>query len=122
MAQMMNRRVLWLGVAILAGGFLAGCEYLPFGYTPVKDIVAAPANFEGKEVKLKGQVKDLTKIPLLDLKSFVLQDKSGEIAITTKGNLPAMNDEVALTGTVASTAIIGGQALGLHVREIKRLP
>jgi hypothetical protein len=33
-----------------------------------------------------------------------------------------VNDSVALKGTVTSMAIIGGQALGLHVNEIKRLP
>jgi hypothetical protein len=100
---------------------VAGCDYLPFGYTPVKDIVAGPAAFEGKEVKLKGTVKDVTKVPVVDLKSFVISDGTGEIAVTTQDTLPAVNDDVALKGTVTSAAILGGQALGLHVRETKRL-
>ena len=118
----MNRQYTYMAAAVLAAAFVAGCDYLPFGYTSIREITTAPANFEGKEVKLKGEVKDLTKVPLLDLKSFVLQDGTGEIAVTTRGALPAMNAKVALTGTVASTAIIGGQSLGLHIREIKRLP
>ena len=100
---------------------LAGCDYLPFGYTPIKDIVAMPANFEGKEIKLKGRVTDITKVPILELKSFALQDDTGEITVTTKGNLPAVKDNVALEGTVKSTAIIGGQSLGLRVEETRRL-
>ena len=110
-----------LVVAILAAVVLAGCDYLPFGYTPIRDIVAAPANFEGKEVKLKGKVKDITRVPIVDLKSFALADDTAEIAVTTQGSLPAVNDTVTLKGTVTSVAIIGGQALGLHVNEIKRL-
>ena len=58
----MTRTRKWLiGVAgfSLATVMLAGCDYLPFGYTPIKDIVAAPANFDGKEVKLKGKVKEI---------------------------------------------------------------
>lgn len=110
-----------LAVAILAAVVLAGCDYLPFGYTPIRDIVAAPANFEGKEVKLKGKVKDITRVPIVDLKSFALADDTAEIAVTTQGSLPAVNDTVTLKGTVTSVAIIGGQALGLHVNEIKRL-
>jgi cytochrome c-type biogenesis protein CcmE len=118
----MTKRHTVLVVAILAAVVLAGCDYLPFGYTPIRDIVAAPANFEGKEVKLKGKVKDITRVPIVELKSFALQDDTGEISVTTQGNLPAVNDTVTLKGTVTSMAIIGGQALGLHVSEIKRLP
>ncbi len=109
-------------MALLAAALLAGCDYLPFGYTPIKAIVAAPTSFEGKEVKLKGRVKDITKLPIVDLKSFMLQDGTGEISVTTRGNLPAVSDNVALKGTVTSMAIIGGQSMGLHVKEIKRLP
>ena len=120
--MMMNKKYAYTAAAVLAAACIAGCDYLPFGYTSIREITAAPANFEGREVKLKGEVKDLTKVPLLDLKSFVLQDGTGEITVTTRGALPAVNARVALTGTVASTAIIGGQSLGLHVRELKRLP
>ena len=50
----------------LAGALLlAGCDYLPFGYTPLKEIVAAPAQFEGREVKVKGRVRDVIKLPIL---------------------------------------------------------
>ena len=117
----MNKRCVLLAAAIAAAMLLAGCDYLPFGYTPIKDIVAAPANFEGKEVKLKGKVKDISRLPIVELKSFVLQDDTGEISVHTQGDLPAVDDKMVLRGTVTSPAIIGGQALGLHVRETKRL-
>ncbi len=117
----MTKRYAFLAVAIPAAIMLAGCDYLPFGYTPIRDIVATPANFEGKEVKLKGKVKYITRLPIVELKKFELQDDTGEISVTTQGNLPAINDKVTLKGTVTSTAIIGGQALGLHVRETRRL-
>lgn len=108
--------------ALLAVPMLAGCDYLPFGYTPVKDIVAAPANFEGREVKLKGTVRDVIKVPLLNIKTYTLQDDTGEIAVVTEGNLPAANGRIALKGTVKSAMIIGGQSLGLRVEETRRLP
>jgi hypothetical protein len=99
---------------------LAGCDYLPFGYTPVKEIAAAPANFEGKEVKLKGKVASIIK--LMGLQAYTLQDDTGEITVTTQGQLPATGDAVALRGVVKSAVIIGGQSLGLRVEETKRLP
>ena len=117
----MNERGVCAAALILVV-VLAGCDYLPFGNTPIRQISEAPANFEGKEVKLAGKVKDLTKVPIVDLKSFALQDDTGEILVMTDGNLPALGERVRLKGTVQSALIIGGQSVGLYVKEIKRLP
>lgn len=108
--------------AILAGLlFLSGCDYLPFGLTPLKDIAASPAQFEGREVRVKGKVKDITKVPLLDLKLFVLDDGSGEVTVVARESLPAVNETVLLKGVVESMAIMGGESIGVHLRETKRL-
>ena len=116
----MIRRLVIVALSVGCAVALAGCDYLPFGYTPIKDIVAAPASFEGKEVKLKGKVRDAIKLPILG-QVFTLHDEGGEIAVTTHGALPAANAEIALKGTVKSAVIIGGQSLGLRVEETKRL-
>ncbi len=100
---------------------LAGCESLPFGYTQIKDIVAAPGQFEGKEVKLHGTVTGGVKLPVIDIKGYTLRDDTGEIPVVTRGTLPATNKRVALTGIVKSVAIVGGESLGLRVEEVKRL-
>lgn len=102
----------------------SGCDVLPFGFTSIKEVSAAPANFEGKEIKLKGKVKSITQISLLGLKMYTLDDGSGEVVVIPAENekLPAENDSVALTGTVQNVAIIGSQSLGMHIKEIKRLP
>lgn len=118
----MNRTDLRQVKALVAVAFalaLAGCDYLPFGYTPVKEITAAPANFEGKEVKLKGKVASIVK--LMGLRAYTLQDETGEITVTTQGQLPATGDAVVLRGVVKSAVIIGGQSLGLRVEESKRI-
>ncbi len=98
---------------------LGGCDYLPFGYTPIKEITSAPGQFEGKEVKLKGTAMGTLK--LFGVKAFRLTDATGDITVVTDGQLPAENAEVALRGTVRSAAIIGGTAIGLKVDETKRL-
>lgn len=98
---------------------LAGCDYLPFGYTPIKDITASPANFEGKEVKLKGQVQGATS--LMGFRAYTLRDDTGEIAVVTSGELPATGQSVALKGTVKSAVIMGGKSVGLRVEETQRL-
>lgn len=107
-------------VALAAAFALAGCDYLPFGYTPLKEIVAAPAQFEGREVKVKGRVTDVIKLPILG-QAYALEEGGAEVMVSTQGALPALKAEVALKGTVKSTAIIGGQSLGLRIEETQRL-
>lgn len=110
-----------LGVALAGLLALSGCDYLPFGFTPVKEILTSPTQFEGKEVRVKGKVKDITKVPLVDLRLYVLDDGSGEVMVVARESLPAVNETVWLKGVVESTAIMGGQSIGLRIRETKRL-
>ncbi|MDP2785010.1 MAG: hypothetical protein Q8O38_10530 [Sulfurimicrobium sp.] len=106
---------------ILAGLLLlSGCDYLPFGQTPLNEIVAAPAQFEGKEVRIRGKVKDVTKVPLIDLSMYVVDDGSGEVTVIAHDTLPAENDTVNVRGVVESAAIVGGQSIGLRIKEMKR--
>ncbi|MGE0558702.1 MAG: hypothetical protein AB7E73_15360 [Burkholderiales bacterium] len=111
--------VFWTAL-LIAVLLLAGCDALGLGVIPIKEVTTAPANFEGKEIRLKGRVTQITKVPLLDLKSYTLRDDSGEITVTTQGELPAVNAAVGVSGTVKSAAIIGGQSLGLRVEEVRR--
>lgn len=104
-------------LALAAALLLAACDY--FGFTPVKDIAATPAQFEGKEVKIKGKVSE--PIQLFNLRTFRLTDETGEILVSTSGALPATGADVAVKGTVRSTVIVGGRSLGLRVEETQRL-
>ena len=104
---------------MLAAIELAGCDYLPFGYTSIKEIMTAPGQFEGKEVRLKGRASGT--LNLLGFKAYVLRDDTGEIPVVTAAGLPAENSEVAIKGVVKSAVIVGGSSLGLRVEESKRL-
>jgi hypothetical protein len=106
-------------LAIAAGVALAGCDYLPFGYTAIKDIVAAPGPFDGKEVRIKGKARD--PVQFLELKMFVVADETGEIRVSTAGAVPNPGADVAVKGVVKSAVIVGGKSVGLHVQEIERL-
>ena len=96
---------------------LAGCDY--FGFTPIKDIAAAPGQFEGKEVKIKG--KAASPVQVFGMRTFAVKDDGGEITVSTDGSLPAEGAQVAVKGTVKSAIIVGGKAAGLRVVETQRL-
>ncbi len=109
-------RLLLISALLATVTLLTGCV----GYTRIGDIVAAPAQFEGKEVSLKGTVTGALQVPVIDLKGYTLRDDSGEIAVLTTENVPAPKQTVALTGIVRSVAIVGAQSFGLRVEETRR--
>ena len=99
---------------------LAGCAHVGIGTTNIADIKRSPAAFEGKEVSVKGTVRDVTKLPIVELKSYVIADSTGEITVTTKSAPPAQGDKLVVRGEVASAAIVGGHSFGLHLAERDR--
>lgn len=104
---------------LLAGG----CASLPVGFTDVREIKAAPANFDGKEVKLKGRLKVLAKVPLIEVALYSLDDGTGEImVIPAEKTLPVDQGTIAISGVVESMAIVGGSSLGLHIKDARKLP
>lgn len=111
------RLVLTLSILLLCS-----CNYSPFGFTDIGEIVRNPAAFEGKEVKVKGTAVDTMKLPLMTTKYFQLRDASGEISVHTVGALPIINQPVAVRGRVENTMVLGETAVGLHLVELERLP
>jgi len=106
--------------AVMLVAVLAGCDY--FTYTAVKDVTAAPGKFEGVEVKVKGTALDPKELPLIGVRTYMLQDGDARIAvIAMAGPLPAANEKVKLKGTVKSTMIVNGKAVGQRVEETQRI-
>ena len=87
---------------------------------PINTIITSPVNFDGKEVRLRGVAKNPTRLPMIDLKSYMLEDTSGEIMVLTESNLPRMNEEFIVRVRIKSLAIINGEALGLAAIELER--
>ena len=99
---------------------LAACDRLPFGYTPVADIIRAPGSYESKEVKVRGQVTDVAELPFPDVRYYSLRDGDAEIIVFAGESVPGVGDRVSVAGTVDSPAIIGGVGIGLHMTERRR--
>ena len=115
--SLMTGRLMFLIVMALAAITVAGCAS---GYTRVREIMAAPDGFVGKEVRLQGTVGKAIDPPRPQ--AYMLRDESGEIMVMTRGELPAQDSEVALRGIVKSTVIRGTRwTLDLRVEETQRL-
>jgi len=107
---------LWLCISALAG-----CNYLPTGTVPIKDVLTNPTKYDGKEVKVKGVVSDVTRIPLVGVKFYILNDEGQQILVVPKESVPESRSKVTVVGVVRNIAIIGGESVGPHLEEVKRL-
>lgn len=108
-------------LVVLLAATLTGCDYVSYGATELQEIQTNAARMEQQEVKVIGTVKGTSEFPFIDLKMFILKDQSGEMLVITDQALPAEGEKVALKGVVENAATLGGQSLGVHIREIKRL-
>jgi len=115
--SLMTGRLMFLIVMALAAITVAGCAS---GYTRVREIMAAPDGFVGKEVRLQGTVGKAIDPPRPQ--AYMLRDESGEIMVMTRGELPAQDSEVALRGIVRSVVSRGARwSLDMRVEETQRL-
>ena len=94
-------------VVAVIGILLGGCDAT--NATPIKEINTSPANFDGKEVTLRGVAKDPMRILLLNTKDYVLKDDSGEVTVMTEADQPNMNEKITIKVKVANIAIINGE-------------
>jgi hypothetical protein len=106
-------------IAALFCAFLAACGALGIGVTKIGDIVANPSNFDGKEVKVKGKVASVNKVPLINAKFYTLRDDTGEITVVAGEKLPAEDSTIVVKGRVDAAAIVQGSAVGLRLTELE---
>jgi len=121
----------WLVILILLALAAAGAWYhfrpqitqitLPLGATPIREIVAAPARFEGKEVTVNGVVTGTSDIRLSGgtaTRTYTLNDSGAELIVVAQGQLPGRGQALAVTGAIARPP--PGHALAPRLAETKR--
>jgi hypothetical protein len=104
----------------LAAALLGGCDLVGPPRVAIKDILAKPTAFEGKEVLVRGTVVSVTKLPIVPIRGYVLREDGADLSVTTDGEVPAVGDALVVKGRIESAAIIGGQSYGLALRERDR--
>jgi len=115
---MTRKLIVALAVAVLvivAGG---GAWYYVshIQHVRIEKILGNPQAYGGKEVTIEGEVKDRTSFFVV-LKFYKVKDKSGEITVVTKKNLPEVNSEVRVKGRIDEAFSIGDQKITAFMEE-----
>lgn len=84
----------------------------------IADLRANPSRFQHRTVNIEGVVTSSFGIPLVPFKMYRVDDGTGEVTVLSQNNrTPTRGARVRVKGQVDDVAVLGGQAVGLHLKE-----
>lgn len=89
--------------------------------TPIRDVVAAPARFQGKELTVQGTVSSTSEVVMSGgaaSRFYTLKGEGGEIVVTVRESLPTRGQTLVVTGVVAEAP--KGKGLAPRLAEKRR--
>lgn len=89
--------------------------------TPLRDVAAAPARFQGKEVTVQGTVTSTSELVMSGGQAsrfYTLKADGAEIVVTVRESLPARGQSLLVTGVLSDAP--RGKGLAPRLAEIRR--
>jgi hypothetical protein len=95
----------------------AACATVP-GRPRIEQVQTQPGRFIDHSVTITGEVTTAWGVPLVGFNVYRVSDGTGEITVvSTNRRVPGRGARVEVRGKVEDVAVLGGRALGLHLRE-----
>ena len=108
----MSRLLLAASLAVT----LVGCASLRSA--KIADLQRHPGRYQDHTVSIDGVVTSSWGVPLVPFRFYKVDDGTGEVTVLSNGRRqPATGERVRVKGRVEDVAVLGGRALGLHLRE-----
>ena len=109
----MKRAILALTLATTLGG----CA-LSLRNPDIADLRRHPGRDHDRGVSVSGVVTTSWGLPLVPFRFYKVDDGTGEVTVLSQNTrMPATGERVRVRGRVEDVAMLGGQALGMHIRE-----
>jgi len=84
----------------------------------IAELQRHPTRYQDRTVSINGVVTNSWGVPLVPFKFYKVDDGTGEVTVLSQGyRQPAKGERVRVKGRVEDVAVLGGKALGLHLRE-----
>ncbi len=104
------------GVFVLALTF-SGCA-MSLRNPDIADLRRHPGRYQDHTVSVSGIVTSSWGVPLLPYRFYKVDDGTGEVTVLSQGTrMPATGERVRVKGRVDDVAVLGGRAVGLHIKE-----
>ena len=84
----------------------------------ISELQRHPGRYQDHTVSVSGVVTTSWGLPLVPFRVYRVDDGTGEVTVLSQGTrTPARGERVRVRGRVNEVSVLGGQALGLHLRE-----
>ena len=84
----------------------------------IAELRGNPARYQNRSVTIDGVVTSAWGVPLVPFRLYKVDDGTGELTVVSQGSrIPTRGAHVRVKGRVDEIGVLGGQALGLHLRE-----
>jgi hypothetical protein len=84
----------------------------------VADLRDNPGRYQNHSVSIDGVVTTSWGVPLLPFRLYKVDDGTGEVTVVSQGSrVPTRGARVRVRGRVDEVGVLGGNAIGLHLRE-----
>jgi hypothetical protein len=113
----MLNRLSRLAAALALALLVTGCA-LATGRPSVAELKYNPGRYQDRTVSIDGVVTSSWGMPLMPFRLYKVDDGTGEVTVVAQdGRVPTKGARVRVKGRVQDVATLGGQAIGLHLRQ-----
>jgi hypothetical protein len=107
----------YLPAILLAMALTSGCA-MALHSPHVSDLKSNPGRWQDRTVSIDGIVTNSWGLPLVPFRFYRVDDGTGEVTVLSQNlRMPTKGARVRVKGKVNEVGVLGGQALGLHLRE-----
>ena len=105
-------------LAVAAGLLIAlnGCASI----TPIGDLLNNAARYDGKTVKIEGEVREA--VGGLGLGAFQVRDNTGTIPVVSQSSPPRTGSRIGVKGKFESLFTVGTRSLAVLREESRSIP
>ena len=106
-----------LAFAVALVGFTSACA-LSLRNPDIAELQRHPGRYQDRTVSISGVVTSSWGVPMVPFRLYKVDDGTGEVTVVSQSTrMPARGERVRVKGRVDDVAVLGGRALGLHLKE-----
>lgn len=105
-------------IGVIAAALLISACAASLRNPDIIELQRNPGRYTDRTVSVSGVVTSSWGVPFVPFRFYKVDDGTGEVTVLSQGQrTPGEGEHVRVRGRVEDVAMIGGRAMGLHIRE-----